>query len=154
MGNDNPLNEGISSFEPTTGEQFNNHIKRKYISVLGEKFLFSENSSRPNEDGVIEENQVEYVNTDRFGNPFPENPSGCAISHSGIPTPVEKMALCTSWFHWGQRSKIIALGQDGKETDHGPICSLCNTWERTLKFSGFILFLGVAIGILFGILNY
>ena len=154
MSNDNPFNEEISSFETIQGEQFNNQIKRKYISILGRKFLISENSSRPNQDGTIEEVLIEHVNTDDYGNPLPENPSRCAISHSGIVTPPEKTALCTSWLHWSQRSKIVALGQDGKETSNGPICSSCNTWERTLKFSGLILFLGVVSGILFGILSY
>ena len=153
MPNDNPFNDGELFPEPTSGETFTNLTTQRRVQIGGHEFITREHSIQPRDDGTYEDTQTVHVNTDRAGNPIPEDPSKAIISHSGIFVTPETAAVCTSWLHWGQRSRTISVGHDGHLTPSGAICSNCYGWYLTLTAVAFIIGGGCLLGILIGLLD-
>ena len=108
-------------------------------------------------DAVISEpdGQGGYINRrykmpvrDRLGNPLPEDPSTVILSHSNLfITSPDQLAHCTSLLHPVGPSSNILVGQDGRKTPGGAICSRCDFWLNSIY-----IVLGVlAIGAIFGL---
>lgn len=85
---------------------------------------------------------------DRLGNPLPDDPGSVVYSHSHLPiTSAGQLGHCTSFFHPGAVSRNILVGQDGRLTAGGAICSRCDFWLNSIY-----IVLGVlAIGAIFGL---
>ena len=110
--------------------------------------MLNAHETRPDGNGNFVTSEFINVVTDHAGNPLPENPRSVFVSHSGLfITSQDQLATCTSWLHPANRSRNILLGQDGRETQTGAICSNCDSWHTTISIAFGILGLGVLIGL-------
>ncbi|WP_419656043.1 hypothetical protein [Desulfosarcina variabilis] len=154
MIKDNTFNQSGIFSEPTPGEKLSNLKTTHKVFMKGREYIIKEESTLPKYDGTFEDTETIYVHIDPAGNPIPENPNNYIYSYSGICVPPEKAAICTSKFHWGNRSKTIAIGHDGRLTERGAICSHCESWQNTSMTVIVILIIGGFIGLIKAIFNF
>ena len=104
--------------------------------------------TRPDENGNYVDTELVNIVTDRAGNPLPEDPRSVLRSHSGLYiTSPDQLAHCTSWLHPHGRNTNILIGQDGRLTPNGAICSHCDSWLGTIYIILTILAIGLILGI-------
>lgn len=151
MPNQNPFHEENAPRE-ARGDQFSNLRTTKFVRILGpDGSILSETpvrtwESRPDQDGNYIESEGYNIQTDRAGNIVSQD-GVVGISHTGlvIDTP-EKIGNCTSWLH-GNGSKIFLIGQDGRMTRNGGICSRCDFKLGTIYIAAVIFCFGAILGI-------
>jgi len=151
----NPLREeGGQPREQVDGKDFINLKTSKKITIHGadgntQEHKVSENKSAPDKNGTFSDDETIHLIPDAAGRLMPEDPRDIiAISDSGLfITDPDQLATCTSWLHSGNRSRTILLGQDGRATPRGAICSHCDSILTTLFLAIGILGLGVILGI-------
>ena len=152
----NPFEESQPQKHFKGDDIFNTQTRRvtRIIDSAGsaQEFVTGLYDSRPDGNGGFNDIEVTNLITDPAGNIFPIDPHYLiAKSHSGLfITSPEQGALCTSWLHAPSRSRNILLGQDGRLTAKGAICSHCDFWLGTLYVSVGIISLGLVLGIWHG----
>ena len=100
--------------------------------------------------GIVVDEYVNYQ-ADSAGNPIPQNFRQLRISHSNLFIPSEKeLAICSSNLHPSGVSRNIYVGQDGKLTQSGAICSRCIAWHSYIKLLLGVIGVGALIGLMMG----
>jgi hypothetical protein len=140
----NSLRNDDQPVEQTKGKTITN-LRRERVVQLSDpdgtvrQFVLEVTDSRPNEDGTYSDSELINIPMDHAGNPLPADPRSVIVSHSGLYIPSEgQRALCTSRLHVSG-SRNIFIGQDGRLTPNGAICSRCDSLIGTLWILIFIL---------------
>jgi len=156
MNPENTLNEGNPPQKLYEGDESTNletekKFRYKPFPDIEEEITLKKSKSVPDERGVYKDTEVTTVLVDRFGTPYPEDPRAAERSWSDlvIPSPEQKKA-CNSWFHSRNLSTSILVGQDGRETPTGAICSRCESCINSFYLLGVLAGLAVVVGVLFG----
>lgn len=153
-----PPRNPLSIDNPTiaqNGDKISNVSQRKITRIISpggveQNFVVEERSSVPNGHGVYEDTVRNTVVMDAFGNPLPKPGEPFFQSHSGLYIrSLEQLAHCTSRFHPHHRTRNILIGQDGRLTPDGAVCSHCDSMGRTI----WIFFAIIGFGIVFGVLK-
>ena len=141
--------------EEHRGDSISQLNKRKVLRIRGEDgdiqdIVAEGRRSIPDgQGGLIVDEYVNYQ-PDIAGNPIPQDLRNMYISHFGLYTPSEKAAMCSSRFHPSGISRNIFVGQDGKRTESGAICSRCIAWHVFIKLLLGVIGSGVLIGLFRG----
>lgn len=148
----NSLKDNDQPVEQIKGKTITNVRRERVIQISDQdgairQFVMDVADSRPNQDGTYSDSELINVPTDRAGNPLPADPRSVIVSHSGLYIPSEaQRAVCSSWLH-GARSRNIFIGQDGRLTPNGAICSRCDSLTGTIWILLFILAVAGILGI-------
>ena len=154
----NTLGNGNQPFEAVKGEKIINIRKQKVVRIPTQdgnfqEIVMNEITSEPDGTGSFLDRELINQITDHGGNPLPEDPRSAIISHSGLYiTSRDQLSHCTSILHPHNRSRNILIGQDGRLTPGGAICSRCDYWLTTIYITlgivgvGFIWGLYKAVG--------
>jgi len=149
----NPLRENDQPREETTGDQITNVRTERTVRIAGpdgnpQEFTTEIHDSRPDENGNFNIRELINAPTDHAGNPLPEDPRSLIISHSGLYiTSPQQLGHCTSWLHPANQSRNILLGQDGRATAGGAVCSRCDSWLGTIYTMGAIFAIAILLGV-------
>jgi hypothetical protein len=149
----NPLREDNPSFETVKGKKVINDRNETIVQLPDQdgnlrQYVIESEISEPDGQGGYVNRTYKMPVYDHFGNPLPEDPSSVVFSHSRLPiTSPDQLAYCTSFLHPGGLSRNILVGQDGRLTPTGAICSRCDFWMRTIYFGFSILGIGVVFGL-------
>jgi hypothetical protein len=154
MAPKNPFNDGGQPKEQKPGDKTINRKVIRKTRITGPKgrsdeYTVSENDSRPDDNGTYIDSEMKHIMTDPSGMALPEDSTKVlAFSYSGlfISSPQE-MALCTSWLHPNNFTRIIKIGFDGHATEAGAICDVCQGKSDTIYGVLFILCLVIILGI-------
>jgi len=152
----NPLKEENPQQE-IKGEHITNVHSQKAVRISDQNgntqdIIIGYHITHPDKDGRFIDSELINVVTDYAGNPLPEEPRSVIRSHSGlyISSP-EQLAHCTSFLHFSpSRSRNIFLGQDGRATPNGAICSRCEFWLNSISIVLGIFVIGMVIGLFKG----
>ena len=147
----NPFDEKNPQKE-IKGENIINVRTQKVVRIIdqngNEEDIITEiHDSRPDESGgYIDSNFINY-RVDQAGNPHPEDPCSVIRSHSGLfISSQDQRSHCTSFFHFSPNRNVL-LGQDGRATPSGAICSRCDFWLNTFYIVLGIFGIGLIIGL-------
>ncbi|MEA1878407.1 MAG: hypothetical protein U9N86_16315 [Bacteroidota bacterium] len=158
MPPENPLREQSEPREQLTGDEIINTRTQRVVRITNQDGIVQDvltdvHDSRPDGNGGYIETDVIHVATDAAGNTFPEDPHSLeAISSTGLYVKsVENQAECTSWLHTPGRSRTIRVGQDGRRTVNGAICTQCDFWIGTIYLTIGIIAVGLILGIWKGV---
>jgi hypothetical protein len=148
MSSDNPLKKDHGE-DSVKGDQFNNLNTIRRVQIQGQVHEISSKLSQPDPNGVYQDTETISIVTDPAGNPLPEDGRPYAISWSGqFIRSQEQMAVCNSRFHQPNLSRTILVGQDGRLTPNGAICSRCQAWWTNIYIGLGIICIGCFIGLL------
>ena len=149
----NPLKDDNQAFEVLKGNKIINDRNETIVQMpdhdgnLRDYVVESEISEPDGQGGFVNTTRKRPV-YDRLGNPLPEDPSPVILSHSNLfITSPDQLAHCTSLLHPGRLSRNILIGQDGRLTPSGGICSRCDFCLRTIYFGFAVLGMGVVFGL-------
>jgi hypothetical protein len=149
----NPFRDESQQHEAYKGDDIVNTRTQKIVRIQNQNGNIQESvvgvrDSMPDQNGAYVDTEMINIMTDRAGNPLPQDPRSLQISHSGLYIRFpEQMATCNSWLHSTNRSKTILIGQDGRLTPQGAVCSHCNFWLNTIYIALAILGIGATYGI-------
>ena len=149
----NPLGQDSRPLEEAKAEEIINTRTQRSVRLIApdggaQEILMDIKDSIPDENGNWVDTELVNVVTDRAGNTLPDDPRSVTLSHSGLYiTSPEQRAECTSWLHPPGRSRTIFIGQDGRLTANGAICSRCDFWLGTLYLIIGILAIGFIVGV-------
>ena len=141
--------------EEHRGDSISRLNRRKILRIIDEdgnvqEIVVEGRVSMPDgQGGIVVDEYVNYQ-ADSAGNPIPQNFRQLCISHSGLYTPLEKAAMCASRFHPPGVSRNIFVGQDGKRTESGAICSRCIAWHLFIKLLLGVIGVGTLTGLMLG----
>jgi len=147
----NPLKEENPQKE-INGEQIVNVKTQKVVRISDQNrnvqyIVIEEYNSYPDKDGSFIDSSLSNVITDDAGNPLPQDPRSVTISRSGLYiSSKEQLAHCNSFLHFSPNRNIL-LGQDGRRTSRGAICSQCEFWLNSIYIFLGILGVGLVIGL-------
>ena len=149
----NPFKDNSEQFEAVKGKDIFNIRDETIVQFPDQdgnlrQYVTESVISEPDGQGGYVNRTYKMPVYDRLGNPLPDDPGSVVFSHSHLPiASPEQFAHCTSFFHPGAVSNNILVGQDGRLTAGGAICSRCDFWRNTVY-----LVLGVlAVGAIFGL---
>jgi hypothetical protein len=144
----NTLRDGNQPQEQTKGDKIINVVTKETVTINGQEFTREEAVTKPDENGNYVDTKKTHLIFDHGGNQLPEDPQSAILSWTGLIIPSEdKRALCTSFFHSNRYSKNIYIGQDGRLTPNGAICSRCDYRLTTIYIALGI----VGIGFMWGL---
>jgi hypothetical protein len=144
----NTLRDGNQPLEQINGDSFINTERKDIVTINGQELIREESVTKPDENGNYVDTQKTHLLWDYAGNPLPEDPQLTIRSWTGLYIPSEdKRALCTSFFHSNRYSRNIYIGQDGRLTPRGAICSRCDYWLTTIYIAIGIVGIGVILGL-------
>jgi hypothetical protein len=149
----NPLEEDNQSFEAVKGKSILNIRDETIVQYPDQdgnlqQYVTESIISEPDGQGGYVNRTYKMPVYDRFGNPLPKEPGTVVYSHSHLPiTSPDQLAYCISFLHPNGLSRNILVGQDGRLTPAGAVCSRCDFWMRTIYFGFAILGLGVVFGL-------
>ena len=142
--------------EQLRGDSISRLNRRKILRLKDEHGAFQDivaegRISMPDDQGGIVVDEYVTYQADSAGNRIPRNLHDLHISHSGryIPSKNE-LAICSSRFHPPGVSRNIYVGQDGKRTESGAICSRCIAWHLFIKLLLGVIGVGTLTGLLLG----
>jgi hypothetical protein len=151
----NPFKDNSEEFEAVKGKDIFNIRDETIVQFPDQdgnlrQYVTESVISEPDGQGGFVNRTYKMPVYDRLGNPLPDDPGSVVFSHSHLPVAsADQFAHCTSFFHPGAVSKNILVGQDGRLTAGGAICSRCDFWLSTVY-----IVLGVlATGAIFGLLK-
>lgn len=128
----NTLRDGNQPMEQINGDTLINTERKETLIINGQEFTCVESTIKPDGNGNYVETKKNHLVCDHAGNPLPEDPQSTILSWTGLFTPSKDSALCTSFFHSNRYSKNIFIGQDGRLTSNGAICSRCDYLLTTI----------------------
>jgi hypothetical protein len=149
----NPLRDDSQPFETLKGKKIINDRNETIVQFPDQngnlrQYVTESVISEPDGQGGYINRTYKMPVYDRLGNPLPEDPNSVIFSHSRLPiTSPDQLAHCASFLHPGSLSRNILVGQDGRRTFSGGICSRCDFWMRTIYFGLSLLGLGVVFGL-------
>jgi len=151
----NPFSDNSEEFEAVKGKDIVNVRDETIVQFPDQngslrQYVTESVISEPDGQGGYVNRTYKMPVYDRLGNPLPDDPGSVVFSHSHLPiTSSGQLGHCTSFFHPGAVSKNILVGQDGRLTAGGAICSRCDFWRNSIY-----IVLGVlAVGAIFGLLK-
>ena len=149
----NSLKDYHQPFEMLKGKKIINDRNETIVQLPDQngnlrQYVIESDISEPDGKGGYVSRTYKMPVYDRFGNPLPKDPSSVIFSNSNLPiTSPDQLAHCTSLLHPSGLSRNILVGQDGRLTPAGAICSRCDFWMRTIYFGFAILGIGVVFGL-------
>jgi hypothetical protein len=149
----NPFKENNAEFEAVKGKDIVNIRDETIVQYPDQdghlqQYITESVISEPNGQGGFVNRTYKMPVYDRLGNPLPDDPGSVVYSHSHLPiVSADQLARCTSLFHPMAVSRNILVGQDGRLTAGGAICSRCNSW----RISIYIVLGILAMGSIFGL---
>jgi hypothetical protein len=142
--------------EEQRGDSISRLNRRKILRIIDEDGTAREievegRISMPDgQGGIVVDEYVNYQ-ADSAGNPIPKDLRQLHISHSNLFIPSEKeLAICSSRLHPPGVSRNVYVGQDGKLTQSGAICSRCIAWHSYAKLLLVVIGVGALIGLFWG----
>ncbi len=149
----NPFRKNSEQFESVKGEDVLNVREETIVQFPDQdgnlrQYVTESVVSEPDGQGGYVNRTYRMPVYDRLGNPLPDDPGSVVFSHSHLPiTSPDELRRCNSIFHPRGVSRNILVGQDGRPTARGAICSRCSFWLNSIY-----LVLGVlAVGIIWGL---
>jgi len=149
----NPFVEENQAHEVIKGEDVVNIRTERIVRIRNQDGSYEDNlvsvrETRPDGNGNFVDRELICDVRDEAGNPIPEDLRSAIKSGGGAYiTSQEQLGICTSRLHPSNRSRNIFLGQDGRETPKGAICSNCDSWHTTIYIAFGIIGLGVLTGL-------
>jgi len=151
----NPLNPGGKPHERLKAKDVLNQKKERilrfsYTDGSIREIVLEARESLPDGKGSYIHRETKASPRDHAGNTLGPEPERTIMSHTGlfIESPMQR-ALCTSIFHTSG-SRNILIGQDGRLTQRGAICSRCDYWLNTTYIGAGVIIFGIVIGIFRG----
>ena len=147
----NPFDEENPQRE-IIGENIINNIRQKVVRISDQngnirEVVIEAFSSIPGENGNFTDSDLQNVVTDHAGNSLPKDLDSIKISNNGLfISHSDDTDHCSSFLHFSPNRNIL-IGQDGRRTSRGAICSRCEFWLNSIYIFLAILGVGLVIGI-------
>jgi len=149
----NPFKDNNEEFESVKGKDVVNIRDETIVQFPDQdghlrRYVTESVISEPDGQGGFVTRTYKMPVYDRLGNPLPDDPGSVVYSHSRLPVgSADKLARCTSFFHPGGLSRNVLVGQDGRLTAGGAICSRCDFWRGTIFMVLGVLAVGAILGL-------
>ena len=152
----NPLNTDGKTHDKSKGKYFLNQKKERILHLINpdgsvKEILLSIRESIPDGEGNYIDREIIQSPRDSAGNTLGPDPTETVISHTGLYIhSADQRALCTSIFHSPNLSRNVLIGQDGRVTQRGAICSRCDYWLNTTYIAAAVIIMEITIGLFIG----